>query len=368
MLPNHLTCWALALLLLVLVQSTWAAVPVVPSNANYGNASYIIENLLPTAEQTHEIVVVPNTDIVLISQLSNSVLVKAQVNKEGKVLKAAAFQFGSPASALHGLAQSHQFPGKIWITLQASNLILLIDPMQGNFEDVPAVLKEITVPKGKGPHYVGEYGDDLWVSLQDSDAVLRINHVNPEDYDHFPALPRPIFVAQHPINNMFYSSQDNSASIIKIDPLTKLTSQIAIASSAGTTPVGLIRGPLGVWFTLLGTSTSGTGTVGFIGADDQLTYHKLKHPLAKTASLLHLAFDLEVETNHVLWLLSSSIINSNALDMVIRVQFDALYKQILSEEVTVMPTQQCKAHRIVQTPTNIFATQLSTSKLLSYYK
>lgn len=38
----------------------------------------------------------------------------------------------------------------------------LIDPRVSPIKDVPNVLQVISVPKpGNGPHYIGEYGDDL---------------------------------------------------------------------------------------------------------------------------------------------------------------------------------------------------------------
>lgn len=357
----------ISLATLVLAQSALAAVSIAPMPTARGATGHIIENALPTAAQTHEVVKVPNSNIVLVSQLSNSVLVKARVDDVGQILAVSAFQIGSASSQLHGLTLSKRFPGKVWLTLQADNLLLLIDPRPLLLNLAPVVHKEIKVPEGKGPHYIGEYGDDLWVSLQDSSAVLRISHVNTTNYDHYPALPRPIFVAQHPLNKNFYSSQDNSAKIIKIDTATKKTSQIEIPASVGATPVGLISGPKGVWFTLLGSSTEGTGTIGFIGANDVVVPFKLKSQLGQNASLLHLTFDMNADSNKTLWLLSSSIINSKALDMIIKVTFDAEWTSIVSEEVTVMPTQQNKAHRIIQTAANqFFATELATSKLVSF--
>ncbi|KAG0068819.1 hypothetical protein BGZ93_008115 [Podila epicladia] len=351
---------------IILINSALAAVRIASASSDHGFTAHIIENALPTAAQTHEVLSIPGRNTLLVSQQSNSVLVKAQVNN-GNVTGVAAFQIGSPTSQLHGLALSKRYPGNVWVTLQADNLVLLIDPRAHSLRSAPKVIKEIKVPEGKGPHYVGEYGDDLWISLQDSSAVLRINHVNTADYDHYQALPRPIFVAQHPINKNFYSSQDNSAKIIKIETATKLVSQIDIPATLGKTPVGLIAGPKGVWFALLGSATEGTGTVGFIGSDDVVVPFKLKSPLGQNASLLHLVFDLNADSTKSLWLLSSSIINSNALDMVIKVTFDDEWKNIVSEEVTVMPTQQNKAHRIIQTAADqLFATELATSKLLSF--
>ncbi|KAF9162436.1 hypothetical protein BGX21_002714 [Mortierella sp. AD011] len=356
-------------LLLLLIQSVFAVVPVsAPVLAGHVPSRRLIENVLPQADQTHEVLKVPNSNIVLISQMSNSVLVKARVDNAGVILESAAFQMGQSTSALHGLANSQAYPGKVWLTLQNDNKLVLIDPNVRSFRSAPRVLREILVPSpGKGPHYIGEYGNELWVTLQDSSDVLRINHKNPSDYSIYGGLPRPIFVAQHPINRLFYTGQDNSNSIMKIDPTAGTTTQIPIPSSVGQTPVGMISGPQGVWFTLLGDSTQGTGTIGHIGADGNVNYHKLKSPLGKDAALLHLAFSTTAATDHKLWLLSSSIINDNALDSVIKVTFDAQWSSIQSEEVIVMPTQRSKAHRIVLTPRYVFATELASSRLLTTY-
>ncbi|KAF9318255.1 hypothetical protein BG003_011565 [Podila horticola] len=310
--------------LATLLASSALAVPVAPASTGHGVTIHIIENALPTASQTHEVLSIPDRKTLLVSQMSDSVLVKARVNNDGQVTGLAAFQIGSPTSQLHGLAHSKRYPGKVWVTLQSDNLLVLIDPRAHSLRSAPRVIKEIKVPEGKGPHYVGEYGDDLWVSLQDSSAVLRINHVNPNDYDHYQGLPRPVFVAQHPINKHFYSGEDNSSKLFKINPFTKKTSQIDVPTT-------------------------------------------LKSQLGKNASLLHLTFDKKADSNKTLWLLSSSITDSNALDMIIKVTFNADWTKIESEEVNVLPTQNDKAHRIIQTAANqFFATELATSKLVSF--
>ncbi|KFH61809.1 hypothetical protein MVEG_12318 [Podila verticillata NRRL 6337] len=264
-------------------------------------------------------------------------------------------------SALHGLTNSKFF--------RNDNKLLLIDPKVHSLQAAPIVLKEISVPApGLGPHYVGEYGIDLWASLQDSYAVLRISHVNPCDYNIYQGVPRPVFVAQYPISKVFYTGQDDSSAIMRIDPKTGSTTQYMVPPEIGQTPVGMISGPNGVWFTLLGNVTSGTGTVGFIDAHNNIIYHKLQSVLGQDAALLHLAFDLNVAKNHVLWLLSSSINDSNALNSIIKITFDAKWQSILKEEVKALPTQYSEAHRILITPHNIFATELASSKLLTYFK
>lgn len=61
------------------------------------------------------------------------------------------------------------------------------------------------------------------------------------------------------------------------------------------------------------------------------------------------------------WLLGSSITSSNVLDVIIRVTFDAGYTQILGEEVAVLPTQQCKAHRLLPLHSSLLVTELTSA-------
>ncbi|KAG0274632.1 hypothetical protein BGZ95_009592 [Linnemannia exigua] len=308
------------LLSLLLAQCIAAAISVIPVPSARSASRYVIENQLPIANQTHEVIRVDKSNVVLISQMSNSVLLKARVDTRGVIQEIGAFQIGEASSALHGLAPSKRYPGKVWLTLQKSNKLVLIDPIVAFIKMPPMVLKEIDVPApGLGPHYVGEYEDELWSTLQDSSDVLRINYNNPKNYTIYKGLPRPIFIAQHPINKQFYTGEDNSASIMKIEPTTGKTTQLPVDPSAGATPVGLISGPKGLWFTLLGSSTKGTGTFGHIREDDTITYHTLTSTLE--------------------------------------------WKNIKSEDIVVTPTQLNKAHRILITPTNVFATELASSKL-----
>jgi len=322
---------------------------------------------------------VTGSSVMLISQLSNSVLLKASVDANGVVKDVGAFQIGSPNSRLHGLVNSQVYPGQVWVTLQEDNYLLRIDPKVNDTLAPPAIIQTIKIQEDldgcmeddgtggcKGPHYVGEYGDELWTTLQDSSHVLRINHKDPSIYTVYKAEPRPIFIAKHPVNGMFYTGQDNSASVMKIDPTTGLTTQIAIPGSAGPTPVGMVSGPNGIWFTLLGTNTSGTGTFGHIAADDTIKYHKLTSTWGKDASFLHLAMDPNINESHTIWFLTSSIIYTKALDSVIKVVFDANYETIVKEEVTALPTQECKAHRIWVTPTTVFASELTSAKVFAW--
>ncbi|KAF9358345.1 hypothetical protein BGX34_008970 [Mortierella sp. NVP85] len=348
--------------------------------SNQRSTSYqYVENQLPTTPQTHEVIMVTDSSVMLISQLSNSVLLKASVDANGVVQDIGAFQIGSPKSRLHGLVNSQVYPGQVWVTLQEDNFLIRIDPKVNDIQAPPAIIQTIKIREDldgcmeadgtggcKGPHYLGEYGDELWSTLQDSSHVLRINHKDPSIYTVYKAQPRPIFIAKHPVNNMFYTGQDNSASIMKIDPTTGVTTQIAIPAERGPTPVGMVSGPNGIWFSLLGTNTSGTGTFGHIAADDTIKYHNLTSTWGKDAAFLHLAMDPNINESHTIWFLTSSIIYARALDSVIKVVFDPTYETILKEEVTALPTQECKAHRIWVTNSTVFASELSSAKVFAW--
>ncbi|KAI9300888.1 hypothetical protein BJ944DRAFT_243775 [Cunninghamella echinulata] len=138
-------------------------------------------------------------------------------------------------------------------------------------------------------------------------------------------------------------------------------------AAGGQTPVGLIAGPRGLWFALLGTDTAGTGTFGLLNGNDQFEFFHLSSDIGARASLLHLAFDSDADTNHALWLLSSSIIKNDAIDAVFKITFDDEWENIISEEVIEIPTQACWAHRLLSTPTNLFATELTSSKVLTIF-
>jgi hypothetical protein len=326
-------------------------------------SAIVKESNLPPAVQTHEIVMTAGQHVILISQMSNSVLVKANLD-QGSINEVAAYQIGKNTSGLHGLALSRYYPGKVWVTLENENALVLIDPAEQAISLPPTIIKSVQVPSpGLGPHYVGEYGNDLWASLKGSNHVLRISHVDPLDYDLFPGVPKPIFVALHPLNGLFYSSQDASSKILKIDSAAKTTSLLSIPSSVGVTPVGLISGPKGVWFVLVGNSTQGSGTLGFIDQNDNFTYFKLKSPAAQKASLLHLAFDPKITKVNALWLLATSLLNPASTDMLIRLTFDSAWQTILTEETIALPTQKCAAHRVLALRNRLFVTELSASKL-----
>ncbi|SFW74830.1 hypothetical protein [Amycolatopsis australiensis] len=49
--------------------------------------------------------------------------------------------------------------------------------------------------------------------------------------------------------------------------------------------------------------------------------------------------------------------------MIIRVTFDDQYTRVVNEEVAFLPTQQCKAHRLLPLDNNVLATELTSSTI-----
>lgn len=74
---------------------------------------HVTEYLLPVAAQTHEFARVPNTDFLLLSQMSNSQLVKIQLDPNTEEPVAfQAFPMGANSKAgLHGIWPSSVYPG-----------------------------------------------------------------------------------------------------------------------------------------------------------------------------------------------------------------------------------------------------------------
>ncbi|MFC5148768.1 hypothetical protein [Streptomyces aureoversilis] len=328
----------------------------------------VVEYDLPPAEETHEIVKIPDRPMVLVSQMSNSRLVKLALDpRTEQVTAAKAFPLGSSDAMLHGLAVSSRHPGRIWATHEGAHRLLLVDPRADSLDAAPRIEREIAVPGGgRGPHYVNEYGDTLWVTLKESDQVLALDHTRPGRHRLFDARPHPIFAAQHPDSGDFYVSQDGASSLLRIDPRTGRTAQIPVPAEQGSTPVGLIGGPGGLWVVLLGTAKAGTGTFGRIDADGRIAWHRLSGPLGRSAWLLHLAFDpprTRTAREPGLWLLASSIVSEQARDLVVRVRFDPSWTRVTGEEYAALPTQLCKAHRLLPLEHSVLATELTSARV-----
>lgn len=171
-------------------------------------------------------------------------------------------------------------------------------------------------------------------------------------------------MARHPQTGEFFASQDQANMIMRIDHRTRTTTQLQIPAEQGSTPVGLVAGPTGAWVTLLGSTEQGSGTFGRIDSHGALTWFRLSSSQVSRAGLLHIAFEPPAAHQPPsAWLLGSSILSPNALDVIIRVTFDNGYTQILGEEVAVLPTQQCKAHRLLPLNTSLLTTELASATI-----
>jgi hypothetical protein len=159
---------------------------------------------------------------------------------------------------------------------------------------------------------------------------------------------------------------------MRIDTTTGETTQLPIPPSVGNNAVGMISadGPLGgVWFTLAGNATGGTGTFGHIGSDGKMEFFSLKHPmLGANAGLLHIADASTVAGGPALWLLSTSLLSDNSPDALIRVTFDAGITSVSGEEYISLPTQNAKVHRVLPLDSTVLVSELHTFTLaqLSY--
>ena len=302
--------------------------------------------------------------MLLVSQNTPSTLVKIALDEASEEIgQSNAFAIDEPDSMLHGLAVSERYPGHIWATLQGANKLLLLDPGEA-VDTPPTIVRTISVPDpGRGPHYIGEYGDVLCVSLKDSSHVLVVDHTNEQDYELYEASPQPIFVAVHPRTGELYVSQDKSSQILRINRETGATSQIPMPAEHGATPVGLVPALGDVWFVLLGPRPAGGSSFGRITGEEEITWFALPPPEGAALGLLHLAFDPPGGEDPGAWLLSSSIVSKEAVDALIRVTFDPLYTHHESEHVSALPTQPCMAHRVLPLNQTVVATEMMTSTL-----
>jgi len=67
--------------------------------------------MLPEAEQTHEIVQVHAANLLLITEFSNSHLLKATTAPgDGGITAVKAFLIGNSTSGLHGIVDSRSYP------------------------------------------------------------------------------------------------------------------------------------------------------------------------------------------------------------------------------------------------------------------
>ncbi|KAJ5461442.1 uncharacterized protein N7458_002994 [Penicillium daleae] len=335
----------------------------------------LTEYLMPVASETHEFARVPNSNFVLLSQMSDSQLIKIELNPTTEEpIAFQSFPMGKNSSSqLHGVWPSTLYPGMMWLTLQADNQLLLVDPGK-NLSTPPSILQTIDIPApGNGPHCVFEIGNRVWAGLKVASEqtgqyyVFSADVSNHTDQTLYPCLNSPVFIKEEPTTGLIYATQDTDSSIMRINVTSGETTQLPIPPSVGNNAVGMITGygPMnGVWFTLAGNATGGTGTFGHIGSTGEMEFFQLQHPMLGTnAGLLHIADASSVAGGPALWLLSTSLLSNNSPDALIRVTFDADITTISGEEYISMLTQNAMVHRVLPMDATVLVSELHTFTL-----
>lgn len=363
----------------VMVALAFGAVTASAQDFNPIPSRHFTEYQMPPATQTHEFARVPDTNIVLLSQMSNSNLVKIELDPNTEEFVALhSFPMGKDSSSgLHGVWPSTVYPGMMWLSLQYENKLLLVDPGKES-STAPTILQTIDIPApGNGPHCVFEIGNRVWAGLKEASKqtgkyyVYSADASDPTDYTLYESLNSPVFIKEEPTTGLIYVTQDWDSSIMRIDVSTGETEQLPIPPSVGSTAVGMTSayGPMsGVWFTLAGNSTGGTGTFGHIGSDGEMKFFQLQNPLSANSGLLHLADATTEEGGPALWILSTSLLSEHSSDVLIHVTFDADVTSVAGEEYTYLPTQNSKVHRVVPLDSTVLVSELSTFTIaqLSY--
>ncbi|WJG08101.1 hypothetical protein [Aliiglaciecola sp. LCG003] len=343
----------------------------------------IFEYPLPKAKMTHEIAVVNDGKMVVISQMDSSTLVQIDLDNMGRPINAFSYQIGNQTSGLHGVSMSTSYLGDIWVTLQNDSELIRLTP--GKSASVaPQIQSVIQVPKpGKGPHCVSEFGEDLWFSCKDpSDDtgdyyVCRINKANPNKFSLWRVPKSPVFVMKHPKTGDVYASIDSNSKIARCKNSEGAYCQqtiqnpelLEIPSEQGSTVVGMCIGPdENPWFVLLGGSGAGTGTFGRILPSCDIEFVQLTGPLGAKAGLLHITFAPHTDgESYRAYILSSDITKDSTFNQpnaLFDVTLDSKTLEVLSEVSFVFPTQYSWAHRVFYSKHGLYCTQLRTSGLV----
>lgn len=343
-------------------------------SANTLESRRVSEYIMPIATETHEFARVPNTNFVLLTQMSDSRLVKIELDPSTEEPVAYhSFPMGkNNSSMLHGVWPSTVYPGKMWLSLQGDNKLLLVDTGK-SLASTPKILKTIDIPApGNGPHCVFEIGNRVWAGLKTASPqtgkyyVFSANVHNSSDNHLYNALNSPVFIKEEPTTGYIYVTQDTDSSIMRINTTSHETKQMHVPPAVGNNAVGMMTGygPLsGVWFTLAGNATGGSGTFGHIGASGAMSFFKLKHPmLGVNSGLLHIA-DATTKDGPALWLLATSLLSNNSPDALIRVTFNSDMSAIKDEEYISMPTQNAMVHRVLPLNSTVLVSELHTFTL-----
>ncbi|SMC16255.1 hypothetical protein SAMN02745857_00141 [Andreprevotia lacus DSM 23236] len=325
----------------------------------------VVEYPLPASSQTHEVIAIAPTTL-LVSQQPSGAVVKVRVDPHsGRPLEAASHVIDNAFTGLHGLTVSKNHPGCVWITLQFTSELILVDPVAEDLHAAPRVLKRIKLPApARGPHVVAEHGNTLWASCKDSHHVVRIDADNPANFRIIDCPPRPIFAQLHPTSGDVYATLDQSSALFRIPASSaEQPSVIPVPPEHGSTPVGMVPGPDGnLWFALLGNSAGGNGSFGRIRANGQIDFYKLGSAPAAGAGFIHLGFP-PAATQPLIYLLASSMASGNALNGVVELTMNADYSRVEKQQTIAFPSQHSMTHRVLCTPQAIYATELGSCAL-----
>ncbi|GLB11754.1 hypothetical protein AtubIFM57258_008624 [Aspergillus tubingensis] len=360
---------------LLVVASIFSAHVLAQKSTNSLVSRRLTEYLMPVAKETHEFARVPNSNFVLLTQMSDSELIKIELDPvTEEPIAFNSFPIGKNSSSeLHGVWPSTVYPGLMWLSLQGDNKLLLIDPGK-NLSAAPIIKKTINIPApGNGPHCVFEIGHRVWAGLKVASEqtgkyyVFSADIRNSTDHKLYPCLNSPVFIKEEPTTGLIYVTQDTDSSIMRINVTSGATAQLPIPPSVGNNAVGMMTGTgrlNGVWFTLAGNATGGTGTFGHIGASGEIKFFKLKHPmLGVNAGLLHIADASTAAGGPALWLLSTSLLSNDSPDALIRVTFNSDISSLVAEEYISMLTQNAMVHRVLPLDTTVLISELHTFTL-----
>lgn len=206
-------CYSFTLKSLIIGLALGASTVVAQSASHSLVSRRLTEYLMPVAVQTHEFARVPNTNFVLLTQMSDSKLIKIQLDeKTEEPIAYQSFPMGnsSATSMLHGVWPSAVYPGLMWLSLQGENKLLLVDPGK-DLSTTPIIKKTINIPApGNGPHCVFEIGNQVWAGLKVPSKqngkyyVFSADVHNSTNYHLYTALNSPVFIAKEPTTGLVY--------------------------------------------------------------------------------------------------------------------------------------------------------------------
>lgn len=389
---------------------------------NRCNKSVIMKEVkLPLARETHELLHMPSTSCLFASQMSRSVLVQIEINRDGMLSDdQISCQIGQKTSGLHNLSHSYTHKNCIWGSLQFNNKIFLFDASSKEviFEMyVPCVYKNPETQEVcflGGPHCVRECPSTglVWVALKGAvgccpnvktteniskklreccniDSIkesMNIEHttvpngfavwcIDPEQYDEndvpsyggqiYPCEPSPPMMEIDNAGNCWIA-QDGSTKIMSIcDGVAKQhpvphpnDCQMYITGPA------MVLSPNGdIWCCLLG----GDGALVRITDGMPICLYETGKPeWSKQMRIIHFVFD---DVSRCMYAISSDLLDEKSVNAVVILKFGQDWKKIIARRVIPLPTQDCSCHRIVLIKTDntedrsIVVSEMASSKI-----